>query len=365
MEVDHRSTYWDLDRTRAGAVRITSPAPRDVWNELLREDREALVFQSPAWVDTLSAAQGYRDVSRLYEFSNGRKLLLPLVRRPGLPAAIAVQASMPHSWGMGGLIAPGGLFSEEVLAVIDDLSRLGSLQTTIRPNPLFAVPWQAATAAGVVSTPMVAHILDLEGGFDNVWSKRFTSETRTSVRKAERSGLVVECDSTGRLVPAFYQLFMQSVQRWAGMQHEPLSLSRWRARRRDPISKFEHMARVLGDRFRVWVAWLDERPVASLIVLQGANASYTRGAMDKELAGPTRANQLLHRMAIEDACLSGCRRYHMGESGTSTSLAQFKSRLGAVAYPYAQYTVERLPFTNFDRGVRRVIKSLIGFKDAQ
>ncbi|HEX2980122.1 MAG TPA: hypothetical protein VHO48_07650, partial [Anaerolineaceae bacterium] len=68
---------------------------------------------------------------------------------------------------------------------------------------------------------------------------------------------------------------------------------------------------------------------------------------------------------IEDACLAGCRYYHMGESGTSTSLSQFKSRLGAIAYPYAQYAIERLPITTTDRKLRGFVKKLIGFKDAE
>ena len=52
------------------------------------------------------------------------------------------------------------------------------------------------------------------------------------------------------------------------------------------MRKFHLLARSLGHAFGVWVARLDERPVAAAIVLLGANAHYTRGAMDVELAGP-------------------------------------------------------------------------------
>lgn len=365
MAANTPAAKWDVNLAQAGTVRVTSPAPRDAWLDLLRIDRESLVFQSPAWTDTLVATGRYADASRLYEFANGRRVLLPMVRQTRLPSWLSSQASMPDSWGMGGLISSDQVSTEDVAAVLVDLAAQDVLRTSIRPNPLANAAWKAARQPGLVATPMQAHVLNLEGGFDHVWNHRFASETRTSVRKAERAGLVVECDTTGRLVPVFYDLFLRSVVRWAGMQHEPIQMARWRARLRDPLAKFQSMARLLGDRCRIWVAWLDGQPVASILVLQAANASYTRGAMDKNLAGPTRANQLLHRMAIEDACLAGCRWYHMGESGTSTSLSQFKSRLGAEAVPYAQYSLERFPVTKIDRKLRGFVKRMIGFKDAR
>ncbi len=120
---------------------------------------------------------------------------------------------------------------------------------------------------------------------------------------------------------------------------------------------------MLGEACRIWVAWHNGQPAAAILVLQGSNASYIRGMMDKELAGPTRANYLLHRLAIEEACEAGCRYYDMGESGSSTSLAQFKTRFGARPCPYAEYHIERLPITSLHRHARGAIKRMIGFRD--
>jgi hypothetical protein len=156
---------------------------------------------------------------------------------------------------------------------------------------------------------------------------------------------------------------MLSVERWASQQHEPLALARLRARRRDPLSKFRAIAGALSGACCIWVAWAGERPAAAILVLRGRNASYTRGAMDKQLAGPTRANYLLHQLAIEDACAAGCRWYHFGESGASDRLAQFKTRFGAQPYPYAEYYVERIPLTRAEKHARAVAKRAIGFRD--
>lgn len=239
----------------------------------------------------------------------------------------------------------------------------GSISTSIRPNPLHAELWTCARPSASVAIPRRAHVLDLSDGADEIW-RRFHQSARRGVRKAERSGVEVECDTTGRLVPVFHRLLETSTERWAAQQHEPAVLARLRARRRDPLRKFKQLAASLGEAMRIWVAWKDGVPVASTVVLCGTNASYTRGAMDKELAGPCHANDLLQWRAIEDAITSGCRSYHLGESGWSSGLARFKEKLGAHPLPYSEYRFERLPLTRADRIVRDLVKRALRFKDA-
>ena len=216
----------------------------------------------------------------------------------------------------------------------------------------------------MLALPRRAHVLDLSGGADAVWSTSLTRRRATAIRKAERAGLEIECDTTGRLVPVFYGLLERSVERWARQQNEPLALARWRLRRRDPIEKFERMAAALGDAMRIWVARQDGVPVAAAVVLQGANAHATRGAMDKELAAPVCANHLLEWLAIEDACHAGCGRYHMGESGWSRSLSHYKEKFGARPVDYAEYRIERLPLTRADALARSAAKRVLRFRDA-
>lgn len=346
------------------AYQVTSPAPRDVWENLLRSDPEALVSQTPAWLDCICAMGGYADASRLYETPEGKQLVLPMVRTKGLPAALSTETTLPHAWGIGGLVSAEKINAKDVAAVFNDLAGRSVLRVNIRPNPRAGKTWAAVRPPKVIAISRLAHVLDLEGGFDYVWTKRFKGTTRTAVRKAERSGVVVECDTSGKLVSVFYDLMKRSFDRWARQQHEPLLLARWRAWRRDPLNKFQIIARILGNACRIYVAWVDGKPAATILVLQDTNAHYTRGAMIKDIAGPTRANYLLHRLAIEDACRAGCGYYHMGETGFSNSLAQFKSRFGASKYPYAEYIIERIPISSVENRLRCFIKRLIGFKDA-
>jgi lipid II:glycine glycyltransferase (peptidoglycan interpeptide bridge formation enzyme) len=273
------------------------------------------------------------------------------------------EASFPPTWDPGGIVATGGVRAEDVITVLSDLADRRPLQMSLRPGPLDARAWALARPAGAVVVPRLAHVLELEGGFERVWRTRFTGRARTAVRKAERSGLTVERDTSGRLVPVAYELFERSIDRWASQHHEPLALARWRHRHRDPIRKFELIAETLGDACRTWVAWRGTKAAAAALVLQGGNSSYMRGMMDKDLAGPTCANYLLQRLAIEEACEAGCRYYDMGETGGSDSLALFKTSFGARAYPYAEYHIERLPITTFNRCARRLVQRVIRFRD--
>ena len=181
-----------------------------------------------------------------------------------------------------------------------------------------AEAWTAARGPGVVVVPRRAHVADLTGGLPAVLAG-LPSLTRRNLRIAQRCEVRVEEDRDGRLLPVFHRLYALSVVRWAAKQHEPLPLARWRAHRRDPEAKFAAVARCWADRCRLFVAYVDERPAAAVLVLFGRTARYMRGAMDRDLAAPSRANDALQLAAIEQACAAGCTRYHFGETGTSES----------------------------------------------
>jgi hypothetical protein len=180
------------------------------------------------------------------------------------------------------------------------------------------------------------------------------------VRRAERAGVTVECDDTGKLVPVFQDLYAKSVDRWARREGQPLALARFRARRREPESKLHTVAAVFEAGCRIYAAFIDGRAVAAIVVLYGTKtAAYWRGAMDEDLAGRTYANYLLHRTAIEDAATAGCTAYNMGDSAPGSPLALFKSRFGAVEQSYASYRIERFAVTSVADRLRRWVGEIL------
>lgn len=334
------------------------------WPQLAEFDPDALVSQSGPWIEALRRC-GYDDATRLYSMRSGARMALPMVRRlRSLPPHLAPLASMPDGWGMGGLVAEEPPSVADVTRVAADLASLPSLQVTVRPNPVHAGLWaQATQGTGAIALPRRAHVLDLQGGSDAVWEDRFTSSARRAVRKAEAAGLEVRGGNDHELLCDFRRLYESSLVRWAAAQNEPVSLARLRAYRRDPPAKFMHVADSLSSGLRTWIAYLDGLPIAGLMVLLGTNASYTRGAMDRDLVGSHRPNELLHWHAIRDACDAGARKYHLGETGASPTLARFKEKLGGEPVDYAEYRFKRFPVTGAIAPMRSMVKRAIGFRD--
>jgi len=346
------------------ALEAVVPAPRPEWRRAFDADPHSQASHSPEWVDGVCAAGGFEDVTRLYETHDGRQLVVPMVRRSYLGGVLSRQGSLPLGWGIGGVISSDPIQPGDLTAIHADLrDQRGVLRTFIGPTARSGATWAAADLPGVKSVRRLCHVLDLDGGFETVWSKRFTSTARTAVRKAYKSGVVVEVDTTGSRLPEYFTLLESSTKRWAQQQHEPLLLSRLRTRSAASLTRYQALAAAVPTRFRLYLAMLDGQAVAGIIVYRGNGTRYTGGAMIKELAGPVRANYLLHRTAIEDACNAGSTHFDFGESGASQGLAVYKTRFGARPEPYRNYVIERLPFTELDRSLRRAVKWAIGFRE--
>jgi hypothetical protein len=323
---------------------VTSPAPAAAWQEVLDRAAAPLPSQTPAWLRCVCAVDGYEDASRLYEIPDGRRLVLPLVRRG--PAAFAREAALPIGWGPGGLVGDGGVCPEDIAMIVGDIAGRRPLSIQLRPDPAQAAVWESGMPPGVRRERRMSQVLFLEGDFDQIWRTRFHKGTRYRVRLAERRGVVVRRDDSGALVPAFHDLYVQSVDRWARREGVPLPLARWRAARREPPRKLRTVATAEGTGCRLYGAFLDDRPIAAIVVLFGrGTAVYWRGAMAAETAGPVYANYLLQRTAIADAVAAGCGSYQMGDSAPGSPLAEFKCRFGAVEQHYASYRMERVPIS--------------------
>ena len=316
-----------------------SSAPGRIWREALDTDPNALVTQTPGWLEAVTAGGEWLDASHLYEWEDGTRVVLPMVRRATAPAETA---SWPPDWGVGGPLCPDGPPTlRQAAEVFDHLTRHPGHTVYLRPNPLTPQPWTQAAPAGARRNHRVTHIVDLRtehGG----WERRVHPAARRGMRKAERCGLEVTRGNSPAEIAVFYGLYRQSMTRWAAQDGKPADEVRQRIEGRDPERKLLAVARALGSACSVWTAWWRGEPAASVILLRhGRHAKYWRGAMDKALAAPTRANLLLHQLALADAALSGCAHYHMGDSRPGTGVARFKESLGAVPHPSPGYWLDR------------------------
>lgn len=67
------------------------------------------------------------------------------------------------------------------------------------------------------------HVLSLEQGFEYIWKKRFVGETRTAVRKAEKSDVKILNEHSIENFRQFYKLYTETTKRW-GYKKPPVPL---------------------------------------------------------------------------------------------------------------------------------------------
>ena len=322
-----------------GQFVAVSPASQDTWLDIFRRDPSATAFQSPHWMAAASTDGHYVDASRLYATPDGQALL-PLAETSRLGLKLTAD-SMPHGLGAAGLVSGRPLTVPLVRAIVEDLMRLPYLRIAVRPNALQAPVWEAAVPSTWRKVARRTHILDLHEGYEAWWADRLSQRKRGKIRKAIRDGVVVEHGNSPEFVRRYYDLYLRWTANRAARRRLPLMLANWLAARREPLWKFDATAQKLGDDLSIYIASYQGQDAAGAVFLgAGRGAVYWRGASDTRIALP--CNDLLHSEMIRQACLSGCTRYHMGESGGVASLEAFKESLGAVAHDYAEYVYERL-----------------------
>jgi hypothetical protein len=326
-------------------VRISSPAPRDVWRQVLAADPDAVATQTPEWLDCLGTARGYVDASRLYEFPDGRRLVLPLAGKVWMGVRVA-EESWPYGSGYGGILVPGGRpTGRDIAIVLADLARRPVIRAGVVPMPLTSPIWQAAASPGVRRVPYLTQVLDLEGGFEAVWRRRYRPNVRRLVRRAGRMPLDVYRDH-GRGIDAFAALYPHSIDRWARQRGQPRWAAQALAKRRHHVDQLTAAVGSLGGACKIWSAYRAGEPVAVHVVLHaGRHAVGWLSANNRELTRETAATYLLSSLAIEAACADGARYFHMGESDPGSGVERHKAQFGAMAVEYQALRFERLPVT--------------------
>jgi len=340
-------------------LELSATEMRSEWQAVVAADRSHVPEQTPEWLDAVCADDRYDDASRLYECADGRRFVLPLVRRQGPLGFGGRYYSYPPAWGIGGPVG-AELDRDVVAAIVADLRSLRAASVSIRIQPQDDPLWSLASSE-MVAVPRRGHVIELAETIDDHY-RDLSKGTRRYLRVADRSGVTVQLAEDESLLDAHYELYLKSVVRWAEHQREPDRMALWRARRRDPLAKLQSMSRHLGSRLITAIASVDGQPAASSIVLLGPIARETRAAMDIELSH-SRASYAVQWAAIEAAYRFGSVAYNMGESGDSEGIGFFKERFGALPIVHSEYRLERFPLTKADQAARRLVKRIIGFRD--
>jgi hypothetical protein len=292
-----------------GAVRRVDPLEDAEWDRQLKAVPSASFFHGSAWARVLCDTYGFRPVYFTLGDRDGLQALLPMME--------------VSSWltGKRGLCLP---FTDECEPICPETA---SFQKLVRAalDTAKEQKWRHIEYRGAQSlfgdAPAFAsfhgHRLDLRRKEPDLWA-RISSPARRAVKKAEHSGLTVECSQDLAAVQSFYRLLCQTRSRH-GVPPQPFRF--FSNIHRHVLSQNQGM---------VVLVRMGKRPVAGAVFFHfGRTAIFKYGASDISFHS-LRTNNLVLWQAIKKYAREGFATLDFGRTSLSNrGLRRFKLSWGA------------------------------------
>jgi hypothetical protein len=202
--------------------------------------------------------------------------------------------------------------------------------------------WNRPAGEPFKTVERLAHVIDLEPGFDVIWTNRFDKSKRKQTRRAEREGVTVVESKNEADAKRYYQIYASRIGEAGGKLHYPEAL-------------FVDLAVRGGELTRLFLVFRGEE-------LLGGQLNFYYGREVIAWYGITtiksrayNASAALYSHIIRHACENGYQRFNLGGSMGKDSVMDYKSSFGAEPHPYCISTI-RAP-------VQKLAAALKRFKD--
>jgi hypothetical protein len=292
------------------------------WLELLERSSAASVFHRPAWLLALRDTYGYRPVA----FTNAA---------PGEPLRSALLFCRIDSWLTGRRLVSLP-FSDHCWPLVENDEQLRSLLEQLKQRlsgerrRYIELRLSEATS-GLNDYPksesFCFHVIDLEPPSEVIFGRFHKNHVQRTIRKAERSGLVVETGSSPTLLTEFYELHKLT-------RHRHVTPTQ-------PLTWFENVLRHFGGDGSIYMARFEGQPVASILTLRFKQTTVYKYGASNAAFNRYGGTSLLFWRAIQDAKQLGCLHFDLGRSDLDNEgLIAFKDHLGAnkTELTYYRYT---------------------------
>lgn len=284
-------------------------------------------FLSPHWGRVVEAT--YQIKPRIFRFQfPTQDVVLPcFVTRRVRGVFHGARSMAPYQYG--GLLCDRPLDSELTEGVAMGLRREWLLHTLyVSSSPLRNIIGWDKYQVGAFST----QVLDLSGGYPQVWKHRIDSAQRNKIRKAQRSGINVRKDSSREALESLFNLYLMTCDRLGVAVTNQV-----------PRIFFEKLILTREKSIDLWLASKDGHDIASVIVANNDRdaAHYLLNASDARYWKYS-PNSLLLAVAIEEACERGFCRFDFMPSNRIPSLERYKKSFGAIRTPVASYMLKGL-----------------------
>lgn len=299
----------------AAAVEIrVDTRPGEAWRRVIESSDDAALAHAPEWFSVIQSAYGHDPLYLTAEDESGRRAILPsfIVRRP---LARAIVTSMPFL-DSGGPCGDSELGRRLVEHLIAQARNLGA----------DAVDMRCASRLATDARPLehkVNMMLRLPSRPDQLWSA-LASTVRNQIRKAERSGLTVECAGRAAL-PEFYSIFAARMRELGSPVHG--------------LNFFDAVFSAFASRAQLMLVRKGDAVVGGLIALSCNGTVVVPWASCLKDHFALCPNMLLYWEAMRSASAAGCERFDFGRSTRDCGTYKFKRQWGAEEHPLFWYTV--------------------------
>ncbi len=172
------------------------------------------------------------------------------------------------------------------------------------------------------------HALDLRPSLEDVYSRLHKDGVQRKIRRAERERVVVDQGNSSVLLQQFFNLMVLTRRRHLLPPQ--------------PFSWFRNLADSLGPRLTIYLARIDNQPIASILTLRHKKTMvYKYGCSDEKFHNAGGMPRLFWQ-AIQDAKSEQLEELDLGRSDEGNSgLVRFKDHLGAVDTPMVYWQFPR------------------------
>lgn len=259
-------------------------------------------------------------------YRDGTIGLFPLVRVARQLRGLSMFLGMPGGWEGTPLSIAGELRAAHIRGLFGALGGKGRL---VINGGAGGMPPRVGEESAITG-----HILDLRPGFESLW-KSFSRTNRKKFRRAERAGVATRRHDTPEARHDYYGLYEAATRSW-GYSQPPF-----------PRELFD--ALLSADAAELWLAYLDEEPIAGEIWLRGSDDFFAfTAAMDARhtAVGPGNA---VRCAAIESASQRQVSYVDFGASIGLAGVEAFKESFGAQKRKFRSVELQSRSYRRLER----------------
>ena len=301
-------------------VALATPADRAEWEQFVAVQGDHAGYHAWGWQDVFAAAFGHQSVYLIARDRSAIVGVLPLVEIRSRIFGNSL-TSLPFL-NYGGVIAATAEAGQALMAAARvEAQRRRSAHVELRHVSAQFPHLRCKSHKVAMRLPLAP----------NLWD-RLDRKVRNQIRKAEKSGLVVERGGE-TLVADFYQVFARNMRDLG----TPVYSRRL----------FEEVLRVFPDRAQVHVVRLQGRAIAAGVTYRTSSMVQLPWASSIREFNSLCGNLLLYWDAIQFATEHQAAVFDMGRSTPNEGTFKFKAQWGAAAVPlhweYELLTADDIP----------------------